>query len=124
MTILINADGCPGVSDVMKNKTSCRTLPLIRLNLRLWRRWWAFEPTFQNAEKSAFWRERAREIPGARIHPYNMLLLTLTKSKQQRMDEHENSVIKRCENADYEIFHFYIQDFKILFLQKLTYIKN
>ena len=29
----------------------------IRLNLRLWRRWWAFEPTFQNAEKSAFWRE-------------------------------------------------------------------
>ena len=72
----------------------------------------------------ARWRERAREIPGARIHPYNMLLLTLTKSKQQRMDEHENSVIKRCENADYEIFHFYIQDFKILFLQKLTYIKN
>ena len=34
MTILINADGCPGVSDVMKNKTSCRTLPQIRLNLR------------------------------------------------------------------------------------------
>ena len=34
MTILIDADGCPGVSDVMKNKTSCRTLPLIRLNLR------------------------------------------------------------------------------------------
>ena len=29
----------------------------------------------------ALWRERAREIPGARIHPYNMLLLTLTKSK-------------------------------------------
>ena len=57
MTILINADGCPGVSDVMKNKTSCRTLPLIRLNLRLWRRWWAFEPTFQNAEKSVIWRE-------------------------------------------------------------------
>ena len=26
MTILIHADGCPGVSDVMKNKTSCRTL--------------------------------------------------------------------------------------------------
>ena len=26
MTILIDADGCPGVSDVMKNKTSCRTL--------------------------------------------------------------------------------------------------
>ena len=26
----------------------------------------------------ALWRERAREIPGARIHPYNMLLLTLT----------------------------------------------
>ena len=40
----------------------------------------------------ALWRERAREIPGARIHPYNMLLLTLTKSKQQRMDEHEDSV--------------------------------
>ena len=35
MTILIDADGCPGVSDVMKNKTSSRTLPLIRLNLRL-----------------------------------------------------------------------------------------
>ena len=35
MTILIDADGCPGVSDVLKNKTSCRTLPLIRLNLRL-----------------------------------------------------------------------------------------
>ena len=33
--ILIDTDGCPGVSDVMKNKTSCRTLPLIRLNLRL-----------------------------------------------------------------------------------------
>ena len=29
MTILIHADGYPGVSDVMKNKTSCRTLPLI-----------------------------------------------------------------------------------------------
>ena len=28
----------------------------------------------------------------AAIHPYNMLLLTLTKSKQQRMDEHEDSV--------------------------------
>ena len=40
----------------------------------------------------ALWRERAREISGARIHPYNMLLLTLTKSKQQRMDEHEDSV--------------------------------
>ena len=35
MTILIDADGCPGVSDVMKNKTSSRTLPPIRLNLRL-----------------------------------------------------------------------------------------
>ena len=34
MTILIHADGCPGVSDVIKNKTSSRTLPLIRLNLR------------------------------------------------------------------------------------------
>ena len=40
--VLIDTDGRPGVSDVMKNKTSCRTLPLIRLNLRLWRRWWAF----------------------------------------------------------------------------------
>ena len=40
----------------------------------------------------ACWRERAREIPGAKIHPHNMLLLTLTKSKQQRMDEHENAV--------------------------------
>ena len=82
-------------------------------------------PFGENRERFyARWRERAREIPGARIHPYNMLLLTLTKSKQQRMDEHENSVIKRCENADYEIFHFYTQDFKILCLQKLTYIKN
>ena len=35
LNILIDADGCPGVSDVMKNKTSSRTLPLIRLNLRL-----------------------------------------------------------------------------------------
>ena len=35
MTILIDADGCPGVSDVLKNKTSSRTLPPIRLNLRL-----------------------------------------------------------------------------------------
>ena len=35
MTILIHADGCPAVSDVMKNKTSSRTLPQIRLNLRL-----------------------------------------------------------------------------------------
>ena len=33
--VLIDPDGCPGVSDVMKNKTSNRTLPLIRLNLRL-----------------------------------------------------------------------------------------
>ncbi len=40
----------------------------------------------------ALWRERAREIPGARIHPYNMLLLTLTKSKRQRMDDYEDSV--------------------------------
>ena len=40
----------------------------------------------------ARWREWAREIPGARIHPHNMLLLTLTKSKQQRMDEHEDTV--------------------------------
>ena len=49
MTILIDADGCPGVSDVMKNKTSCRTLPLIRLNLRLWRRWWAFSCGLSNS---------------------------------------------------------------------------
>ena len=50
-------------------------------------------PFGENRERFyARWRERAREIPGARIHPYNMLLLTLTKSKQQRMDEHEDSV--------------------------------
>ena len=49
MTILIDADGCPGVSDVMKNKTSCRTLPLNRLNLRLWRRWWAFSRGLSNS---------------------------------------------------------------------------
>ena len=33
--VLIDTDGRPAVSDVMKNKTSSRTLPLIRLNLRL-----------------------------------------------------------------------------------------
>ena len=33
--VLIDPDGRPAVSDVMKNKTSSRTLPLIRLNLRL-----------------------------------------------------------------------------------------
>ena len=49
MTILIHADGCPGVSDVMKNRTSSRTLPLIRLNLRLWRRWWAFSRGLSNS---------------------------------------------------------------------------
>ena len=49
MTILIHADGYPGVSDVMKNKTSCRTLPLIRLNLRLWRRWWTFSRGLSNS---------------------------------------------------------------------------
>jgi len=49
MTILIHADGYPGVSDVMKNKTSSRTLPLIRLNLRLWRRWWAFSRGLSNS---------------------------------------------------------------------------
>ena len=49
MTILIDADGCPGGSVVMKNKTSCRTLPLIRLNLRLWRRWWAFSRELSNS---------------------------------------------------------------------------
>lgn len=50
-------------------------------------------PFGENRERFyALWRERAREIQGARIHPYNMLLLTLTKSKQQRMDEHEDSV--------------------------------
>ena len=31
---LVNGKYVPVVSDVMKNKTSCRTLPLIRLNLR------------------------------------------------------------------------------------------
>ena len=36
--VLIDSDGRPAVSDVMKNKTSSHTLPLIRLNLRLWRR--------------------------------------------------------------------------------------
>ena len=76
--------------------------PQIRLNLRLLAEMVGFEPTFQNAEKSAFWRERAREIPGAKIHPHNMLLLTLTKSKQQRMDEHENSVMMAERKAEYE----------------------
>ena len=49
MTILIDADGCPAVSDVMKNKTSSRTLPLIRLNLHLWRRWWIFSRGLSNS---------------------------------------------------------------------------
>lgn len=49
MTILIDADGCPEVSDVMKNKTSCHTLPLIRLNLRFWRRWWIFSRGLSNS---------------------------------------------------------------------------
>ena len=50
-------------------------------------------PFGENRERFyARWRERAREIPGAMIHPYSMLLLTLTKSKQQRMDEYEDSV--------------------------------
>ena len=49
MTILIDADGCPGVSDVLKNKTSSRTLPPIRLNLRLWRRWWVFSRGLSNS---------------------------------------------------------------------------
>ena len=47
--VLIDPDGCPGVSDVMKNKTSSRTLPLIRLNLRLWRRWWIFSHGLSNS---------------------------------------------------------------------------
>ena len=51
------------------------------------------QPFGENWERFyARWRERAREIPGAKIHPHNMLLLTLTKSKQQRMDEYENAV--------------------------------
>ena len=54
MTILINADGCPGVSDVMKNKTSSRTLPLIRLNLRLWRRWVGILPRAKQQQRVAF----------------------------------------------------------------------
>ena len=49
MTILIHEDGYTGVSDVMENKTSCRTLPLIRLNLRLWRRWRAFSRGLSNS---------------------------------------------------------------------------
>ena len=52
MTILIDADGCPGVSDVMKNKTSCRTLPLIRLNLRLLAEMVGFEPTCPIKDKT------------------------------------------------------------------------
>ena len=52
MTILIHADGCPGVSDVMKNKTSCRTLPLIRLNLRLLAEMVGFEPTCPIKDKT------------------------------------------------------------------------
>ena len=49
MTILIDADGRPGGSDVMKNKTSSHILPLIRLNPRLWLRWWAFSRGLSNS---------------------------------------------------------------------------
>ena len=52
MTILIDADGCPEVSDVMKNKTSSRTLPLIRLNLRLLAEMVGFEPTCPVKDKT------------------------------------------------------------------------
>ena len=38
------------------------------------------------------WRERARELPISSVHPQSMLLLLLTKAKQQRMDEHDNPV--------------------------------
>ena len=88
MTILINADGCPGVSDVMKNKTSSRTLPLIRLNLRLWRRWWAFEPTFQNAEKSAFWRESGE------------ILRPLERTGERDSGSHDPSIQYVASDAD------------------------
>lgn len=40
----------------------------------------------------ACWRERARELPISSVHPQSMLLLLLTKAKQQRMDEHDNPV--------------------------------
>ena len=60
MTILIHADGCPGVIDVMKNKTSSRTLPLIRLNLRLWRRWWAFSRGLSNSPQGCCLRSADR----------------------------------------------------------------
>ena len=46
---LVNGKYVPVVSNVMKNKTSYRTLPLIRLNLRLWRRWWAFSRRLSNS---------------------------------------------------------------------------
>ena len=58
MTILIDADGCPEVSDVMKNKTSSRTLPLIRLNLRLLAEMVGFEPTCPIKDKTISSRSR------------------------------------------------------------------
>ena len=54
MTILIDADGCPGVSDVMKNKTSSRTLPLIRLNLRLLAEMVGILPRAKQQQRVAF----------------------------------------------------------------------
>ena len=54
MTILIDADGCPRVSDVMQNKTSCRTLPLIRLNLRLLAEMVGILPQAKQQQRVAF----------------------------------------------------------------------
>ena len=56
--VLIDPDGHPAVSDVMKNKTSCRTLPLIRLNLRLLAEMVGFEPTCPVKDKTISSRSR------------------------------------------------------------------
>ena len=93
MTILIDADGCPVVNLTLQIAKRFVVPVIILWDLNPLSKTQKNLPFGENWERFyARWRERAREIPGAKIHPHNMLLLTLTKSKQQRMDEHENAV--------------------------------
>ena len=55
---LVNGKYVPVVSDVMQNKTSSRTLPLIRLNLRLLAEMVGFEPTCPVKDKTISSRSR------------------------------------------------------------------
>ena len=54
----MNGKYVPVVSDVMQNKTSSRTLPLIRLNLRLLAEMVGFEPTCPVKDKTISSRSR------------------------------------------------------------------